>query len=42
MQLFQKVDPFILGGAIIKVGEQIIDGSLRRKLEQIQENLTSR
>ena len=39
VQLFQKVDPSILGGAIIKVGEQIIDGSLRRKLDQIKERL---
>lgn len=39
VQLFQKVDPAILGGAIIKVGEQIIDGSLRRKLDQIQAKL---
>ncbi len=39
VQLFQKVDPAILGGAIIKVGEQVIDGSLRRKLNQIKENL---
>jgi F-type H+-transporting ATPase subunit delta len=39
VQLFQKADPSILGGAIIKVGEQIIDGSLRRKLNQIKERL---
>ena len=39
VQLFQKVDPAILGGAIIKVGEQIIDGSLRRKLDQLQAKL---
>ena len=39
VQLFQKVDPAILGGAIIQVGEQIIDGSLRRKLNQIRERL---
>ena len=39
VQLFQRVDPAILGGAIIKVGEQIIDGSLRRKLDQIKERL---
>jgi F-type H+-transporting ATPase subunit delta len=39
VQLFQKVDPTILGGAIIKIGEQIIDGSLRRKLDQIKETL---
>jgi len=40
VQLFQKVDPSILGGAIIKVGEQVLDGSLRRKLEQIHEQIS--
>ena len=39
VQLFQRVDPAILGGAIIQVGEQVIDGSLRRKLNQIKEKL---
>lgn len=39
VQLFQKVDPSILGGAIIQVGDQIIDGSLRRKLDQLKEKL---
>ncbi len=39
VQLFQKVDPAIIGGAIITVGDQIIDGSLRRKLDQIKEKL---
>lgn len=39
VQLFQKVDPSILGGAIIQVGEQVIDASLRRKLNQIQDQL---
>jgi F-type H+-transporting ATPase subunit delta len=39
VELFQKVDPAILGGAIIKVGEQVIDGSLRRRLDQIKEKL---
>src|SRR5207249_3751690 len=39
VQLFKKIDPSILGGAVIKVGEQIIDGSLRRKLDQIRERL---
>ena len=37
--LMQKVDPHILGGAIIRVGEEVIDGSLRRKLHDIQERL---
>lgn len=39
VHLLQKVDPSILGGAIIKVGEQVIDGSLRRKLDRIRETL---
>lgn len=37
--LMERVDPSILGGAIIRVGEQVIDGSLRRKLNDIQERL---
>jgi F-type H+-transporting ATPase subunit delta len=40
VQLYQRVDPAILGGAIIKVGGQIIDGSLRRKLSEIREQMT--
>ena len=39
VQLFPKIDPSILGGAIIKIDEQIVDGSLRRKLGQIRERL---
>ena len=39
VQLFQKVDPSILGGAVIKVGDQVIDGSLRHKLYQIRDRL---
>ena len=39
VQLFQKIDQSILGGAIIKVGGQVIDASLRRRLDQIKERL---
>lgn len=39
VQLFQKVDPSILGGAIIRIGDQVIDGSLRRKLNQLKDQL---
>jgi F-type H+-transporting ATPase subunit delta len=39
VELFQKLDPTILGGAIIKIGEQVIDGSLLRKLNQIHEQI---
>jgi F-type H+-transporting ATPase subunit delta len=40
VQFFQKVDPSILGGVVIKVGDQVIDGSLRHKLYQIRDRLT--
>ena len=39
VKLLQRVDPAILGGAIVTVGEQIIDGSLRRRLDQMKEKL---
>ncbi len=39
VRLFERVDPAILGGAIIQVGDQVIDGSLRRKLDQLSEQL---
>lgn len=39
VQLLQKTDHALLGGVIIKVGEQIIDSSLRRKLDQMQHQL---
>ncbi len=40
VRLFEKVDPSILGGVVIKVGEQVIDGGLRHKLERIRDQLT--
>lgn len=39
VRLLQRVDTGILGGAVIQVGDQIIDASLRRKLSQIEANL---
>jgi len=39
VKLLQRIDPAILGGAIVTVGEQIIDGSLRRRLDQLKEKL---
>jgi F-type H+-transporting ATPase subunit delta len=39
VRLVARLDPAILGGAIITVGEQIIDGSLRRKLDQLKATL---
>jgi len=33
------VDPSILGGVVAQVGDTIIDGSIRRRLEQLKESL---
>ena len=33
------VDPSVIGGVVSKVGETIIDGSLRRRLEQLREQV---
>lgn len=34
-----KVDPAVIGGAIIKIGDKIIDGSIRRRLETLKKEL---
>ena len=33
------VDPSILGGVVAQVGDTVIDGSIRRRLEQLKEQL---
>jgi F-type H+-transporting ATPase subunit delta len=37
-----SVDPEILGGAIVRVGERIHDGSLRRRLVKLRRHLLAR
>ena len=37
--LTNKVEPSILGGVILQVGDRIIDGSIRTKLQHIREQL---
>jgi F-type H+-transporting ATPase subunit delta len=36
------VDPEILGGAIIRVGDRVLDGSVRRKLAQLRRQLLAK
>ncbi|HEU5217907.1 MAG TPA: ATP synthase F1 subunit delta [Gemmatimonadales bacterium] len=36
------VDPDLLGGAIIRVGDRVLDGSVRRKLAQLKRQLLAK
>lgn len=40
--LKKSVDPSILGGIVIQMGERIIDGSLRRRLSGLREEISSK
>lgn len=42
VELNVKIDPDIIGGVIIKVGSQILDGSIRGQLRRIGVQLTSK
>lgn len=35
-------DPQLLGGAVVRVGERVYDGSVRRRLTRLRQQLTSR
>jgi len=37
-----SVDPEILGGAVVRVGERVLDGSLRRRMTKLRRQLLSR
>jgi F-type H+-transporting ATPase subunit delta len=41
LELDVKVDPTLLGGVVLKLGDQVIDGSLKGKLASIEKMLTS-
>lgn len=34
-----KIDKSIIGGGIVKIGDKIIDGSIRRQLDMLKSNL---
>jgi F-type H+-transporting ATPase subunit delta len=38
-ELALKIDPDIIGGIIIRIGDQVIDGSVRNKLEKMRSRL---
>jgi F-type H+-transporting ATPase subunit delta len=39
VELEAEVDPAIMGGAILQVGDQLIDGSTRRRLQRLRQEL---
>jgi F-type H+-transporting ATPase subunit delta len=39
--LEERVDPSILGGVIAQVGDTVIDGSIRGRLERLRRTLTA-
>jgi F-type H+-transporting ATPase subunit delta len=36
------VDPTVVGGLVARVGDQVIDGSVRHRLAQLRESLSAR
>ncbi|MFN8638251.1 MAG: ATP synthase F1 subunit delta [Dehalococcoidia bacterium] len=41
VELEAEVDPAIIGGAILQVGDQLIDGSTRRRLQRLRAELSA-
>ena len=41
VELTVQVDPSLLGGVVVRVGDQLIDGSVRGRLERLRHQLVS-
>jgi len=41
LHLYVDIDPSLLGGVYLKVGHMVIDGSVRRRLEDLREKLNA-
>lgn len=41
LELDVRVDPSLIGGMVLKLGDQVIDGSLRGKLQVVEKSLMS-
>jgi F-type H+-transporting ATPase subunit delta len=40
VRLTCRIDPTLIGGAVVRSGDLLIDGSLKGKLERLQTELT--
>ncbi|MGZ3587512.1 MAG: F0F1 ATP synthase subunit delta [Candidatus Limnocylindrales bacterium] len=41
IELAQRVDPALLGGVVVQLGDRLIDGSVRGRLERLRHELAS-
>lgn len=41
VELAMQIDPEIIGGIIVRIGDQVIDGSVRNKLEKMRSRLVT-
>ncbi len=41
VELDQEVDPSLLGGLVVRIGDRLIDGSVRGRLERLRNQLVS-
>ena len=41
LEIDYHVDPALLGGMVIRIGDQVLDGSIRSQLETMRGNLSS-
>ncbi|MCL5935206.1 MAG: F0F1 ATP synthase subunit delta, partial [Firmicutes bacterium] len=39
IRLSNEVDPNLIGGVVVRIGDKVIDGSLYRRLGRLKENL---
>ena len=41
VELTESVDPDVVGGLVLRVGEVVVDGSVRRRIEELRRDLTA-
>jgi F-type H+-transporting ATPase subunit delta len=39
MDLQVEIDPRVLGGVVVRVGDEVLDGSLARRLDRVRREL---